>query len=388
MSVQTLETSSKEEAVMSEPTERGMGRRGFLKRLPAAAVGAGLFARAAAEAAEMNPKDILNYNEVMAYRRLGRTGLWCSHVGLGGHHRGGDQEVRNRVVAKALDLGINYFDTTSDGEAKELGIAMEACKGRDRAYIVRDFLKARRPELRQSPEAEYKQVVREHLERGLEMLRTDCVDVYRMTPPEGNPNAEPVPQGPMPLGWPMEEFHNVHWFAEEFEKLRDEGKCRFMGLSTHHPAFQAKAVREVPQADVIYLPYNYVFSGAADRLYPGAKGEGTLFELCRNRDRGIVTIKPFMKTAMFRTEAFKKRYEAKKREVETVAAFALRFVLANPYITVTIPGMDTLEHVEQNVAVVKQGAPTQAELRTLDHYCRDVPRLLTAEYQWAKRWLA
>ena len=373
---------------MSEQTPQGMGRRGFLKRLPAAAVGAGLFARAAAEAANISPKDILSYNEVMEYRRLGRTGLWCSHVGLGGHHRGGDQEMRNRVVAKALDLGINYFDTTSDGEAKELGIALESCNGRQRAYVVRDFLKARRPELRQSPETEYKRVVREHLARGLEMLRTDCVDVYRMTPPEGNPHAEPVPQGPMPRGWPMAEFHTVHWFAEEFEKLRDEGKCRFMGLSTHHPGFQAKAVLEVPQVDVIYLPYNYVFSGAADRLYPEAKGEGTLFELCNEKDRGIVTIKPFMKTALFRTEAFQKRYEARKQEVETVAAFALRFVLADRHITVTIPGMDTPEHVEQNVAAVKQGAPTQSELRTLDHYCREVPRILTAEYQWAHRWMA
>jgi aryl-alcohol dehydrogenase-like predicted oxidoreductase len=322
----------------------------------------------------------------MDYRRLGRTGLWCSHLGLGGHHRGGDQEMRNRVVAKALDLGINYFDTTSNGEAKELGESLEVCKGRDRAYIVRDFLKARDPELRQSPEAEYKRVVREHLEEGLEMLRTDYVDVFRMTPPEGNPQGEPVRTGIMPLGWPMEEFHNVHWFAEEFEKLRGEGKCRYMGLSTHNPPFQEKAVREVPQLDLVYLPYNYVFSGADDKLYPTAKGEGTLFEECTKRDRGIVTIKPFMKRAMFQTEAFQKRYEEKKQEVETVAAFALRFVLANPHITVAIPGMDDPEQVAQNVAAVKQGAPTKAELGTLDHYCRDVPKVLTAEYQWAHQW--
>jgi predicted aldo/keto reductase-like oxidoreductase len=285
--------------------------------------------------------------------------------------------VRNRVVARALDLGVNYFDTTSDSEAVELGIALDACRGRDRAYIVRDFLQARDPELRRRPEAEYRRVVRENLENGLRMLKAEHVDVYRMTPPEGNP-----PE------WPMEEFDNVHWFAAEFAKLRDEGKCRFMGLSTHNPDFQAKAVREVAQVDVIYLPYNYVFTGAADRLYPEAKGEGTLFQLCRERDRGVVTIKPFMKTALFRTDAFQTRYEERKREVDAVAGFALRFVLANPHITVTIPGMDTPEHVEQNVATVKQGPLKEGELQTLDRYCRDVPGQLTAEYQWAHRWMA
>jgi len=373
---------------MSDNTRSRMNRRGFVKRLSAAALGAGLLGQASAEAAKLDPKKVLNYNQLMEYRKLGRTDLWCSHVGVGGHHLSGDQGVRDRVVARALDLGINYFDTTGDGEAVELGLALEACKGRDRAYIVRDFLQARDPNLRKSPEAEFKRVVREHLERGLQMLRTDCVDVYRITPPEGNPEAEPLPQGPMPIGWPMEEFYTIHWFAEEFEKLRAEGKCRFMGLSTHNPAFQAKGVREVPQLDVVYLPYNYVFSGAADRLYPEAKGEGTLFQLCHKRERGIVTIKPFMKTALFRTEAFQKRYQERKREVDTVAAFALRFVLANPYVTVTIPGMDTPQHVEQNVAAVQQGPLKAAELRTLEHYCHGVPGLLTAEYQWAHRWMA
>jgi len=348
-----------------------------MKKASAAALGGALLSRVAGAAEAASPASIRNYNELMEYRRLGRTGLWCSHVGLGGHHLSGDQEMRDRVVAQALDLGINYFDTTSDGEAEELGLALEACQGRDRAYVVRDFLNARDPTLRQSPEAEYKRVVRDHLENGLKMLRTDHVDVFRMTPPEGNPP-----------DYPMREFWNVHWFAQEFEKLKQEGKCRFMGLSTHNPEFQGRAVREVLQLDVVYLPYNYVFSGAANRLYANQEGEGRLFELCHTKDKGIVTIKPFMKTALFRTDAFKQRYEAKKREVDTVASFALRFVLANPYITVTIPGMDIPEHVVANVKVVKSGPLTEAELKTLDYYCQGVPELLPPEYQWAHLWIA
>jgi len=347
-----------------------MGRREFVKRSAGAAVGGVLLGTPLA--GQTDAPKIRNYQEAMEYRRLGRTELMVSHVGLGGHHLSGDQAMRNRVVARCLDLGINHFDTTSDGEADELGQALEACKARDRAYVVRDFLDARDPNLRKAGAQEYKARVLSRLDDGLRLLRIDYIDVYRMTPPESG----------------MEEFHNVQWFAEAFLQAKQQGKCGFMGLSTHNPEFQARAVQEVPTVDVIYLPYNYVFSGAADRLFPNVTGEGSLFELCRERDKGIVTIKPFLKTALFNTDAFTKRYEGKKRPEDTVAAFALRYVLANPYITVTIPGMDTVEHVEANVAVVKHGPLSEAEVGELDRQTRHVVASLPAQYQWFHRWRA
>lgn len=186
----------------------------------------------------------------------------------------------------------------------------------------------------------------------------------------------------------MEEFHNVQWFAEAFLEAKQQGKCGSMGLSTHDPEFQARAVREVPTVDVIYLPYNYVFSGAADRLFENIEGEGTLFELCKERDKGIVTIKPFLKTALFDAEAFRERFDERKKPGDTVAGFALRYVLANPYITVTIPGMDTPDHVEANVAVVKAGPLNEAEARELDRRTRHVVGSLPEEYQWFHQWRA
>jgi uncharacterized protein len=345
-------------------------RREFVKRSAGAAVGGVLLG--APLAAQTDATSIRNHHQAMEYRRLGRTELMASHLGLGGHHLSGDQAMRNRVVARCLDLGVNYFDTTADSEADELGQALEACKGRDRAYVVRDFLDARDPNLRKASEQEYKERVLGRLEDGLRLLRVDYVDIYRMTPPESG----------------MEEFHNVQWFAEAFLEAKRQGKCGFMGLSTHNPEFQARAVQEVPTVDVVYLPYNYVFSGAADRLFPNVTGEGSLFELCRERDKGIVTIKPFLKTALFNTDAFRERYEGKRGPEDTVAAFALRYVLANPHITVTIPGMDTVEHVEANVAVVKQRPLTEPELGELHRQTRHVVAALPAEYQWFHRWRA
>ena len=362
---------------MTQEQRDELTRRRFVQQIAGAAGGMLLSAGVGLGQGAPPADQIRNYVEGMEYRRLGRSGLWCSHLGLGGHHLSGDQEMRNQVVAKALELGINYFDTTGDNEAIELGLSLEACGGRGRAYIVRDFLQARDPNLRQAPEAEYKRVVREHFQLGLEQLRTNYVDVFRMTPPEGNP-----PE------WPMEEFHNVHWFAQVFEELKAAGQVGSMGLSTHNPEFNARAVREVPQLDLVYLPYNYVFSGAADRLYDFAVGEGTLFEFAHAQDKGIVTIKPFMKTTLFSTEAFQKRFDEQKRPADTPTAFALRYVLANPDITVTIPGMDTPEHVAANVAALRAGALTAAEYEALTASCAGIEDRLPAEYAWAHLWRA
>ena len=64
----------------------------------------------------------------MQYRRLGRTGLQVSEIGLGaGGLRHSTEEYAVRLVRRARELGVNYFDTASvygDSEAK-LGLAVE-----------------------------------------------------------------------------------------------------------------------------------------------------------------------------------------------------------------------------------------------------------------------
>jgi aryl-alcohol dehydrogenase-like predicted oxidoreductase len=69
------------------------------------------------------------------YRLLGRTGVWVSEISLGtmtfggknhpvwGHMGALGQEEVNRVVATALDAGINFIDTAdvyANGESEEL----------------------------------------------------------------------------------------------------------------------------------------------------------------------------------------------------------------------------------------------------------------------------
>ncbi len=72
----------------------------------------------------------------MHYRRLGNTGMDVSVVGLGGVQlASSNTEYAVKVVRKALELGVNYFDTARvywDSEVK-LGIALQG--ERERVYI-------------------------------------------------------------------------------------------------------------------------------------------------------------------------------------------------------------------------------------------------------------
>ena len=85
----------------------------------------------------------------MKYRVLGRTGVRVSEVGLGGHREGVETrsgiactarfflpaETRARVVGRAIDAGVTYFDTTYGCEAASLGESLRLLKRRDGLFV-------------------------------------------------------------------------------------------------------------------------------------------------------------------------------------------------------------------------------------------------------------
>ena len=152
----------------------------------------------------------------MEHRPFGRTGLEVSAVGFGCWEVGGgygevDEAEFGRAVGRALDLGINCFDT-----AEGYGMGPRSARSgrrsaarRDEAIVVTKFGMNYRdkPNLRDSS----RERVMASIDKSLKNLGTDYVDVYL-----------------------------VHWpdrltpFEETMSALDDivrEGKARFVGLS-------------------------------------------------------------------------------------------------------------------------------------------------------------
>jgi len=119
----------------------------------------------------------------MEYRRLGRSGLKLSVIGLGSWLTYGnqvDRENSTACVRRALELGVNFFDTADiyhvgAGET-ELGIALEGVRRSDYALATKVFWPM-------SDNVNDRGLSRKHIiescEKSLKRLKTDYVDLYQ-----------------------------------------------------------------------------------------------------------------------------------------------------------------------------------------------------------------
>ena len=126
-------------------------RREFVRHTAAAAAGAavagGIMGQpaVAAPAETSDVRRTRSYHENMEYRRLGRTGLMVSAVGIGGHVKkipfgGGSPEFkqnRREVLAACIDHGINYADPCGAGEV--MFVAEALGKNREKMYLGFDW---------------------------------------------------------------------------------------------------------------------------------------------------------------------------------------------------------------------------------------------------------
>ena len=230
-------------------------------------------------------------------RRLGKTELYVTEVGFGGIpiQRISEEEAI-RVVKRCYELGINYYDTARGYTTSEerIGKALEGV--RDNVYIAT------------KSHAKTAKELRENLETSLKNLRTDYIDLYQLH----NVGLETYKTLQAP-GGPL----------EELLKIKEEGVARHIGATSHSPTFLTNILNERSPFETIMVGYNYIALEPSKELLP----------LCKKMDIGTVIMKPFGGGAF------------------TNARTALKFILANENADCTIPGMQSVREVEENVAV-------------------------------------
>nr|WP_296766535.1 aldo/keto reductase [Rhodococcus sp. (in: high G+C Gram-positive bacteria)] len=200
----------------------------------------------------------------MQYNILGSTGLKVSPVAFGTAPLGNlfgkvDESVAVGAVHHAMDSGINLFDSSpyyGGGLAeKRLGIAVDG--RRDDVLIATKAGRNGADEFDFSPAA-----IRASMERSLQLLGTDYVDIFQLHDIE------------------FADLDSV--FDEsyaELVKLRDEGKCRYIGM-TGYP--MRTLVRAVTETDL-----DVVLSYAHSTLL-NTELQTSLAPVCQARDTAIV----------------------------------------------------------------------------------------------------
>jgi aryl-alcohol dehydrogenase-like predicted oxidoreductase len=167
-------------------------------------------------------------------RRTYRGDVKLSVIGFGGVVvMGHEQPDANRLVAEAFDRGVNYFDVApsyGNGEAEtKLGNALVP-------YRKNVFL-ACKTGMRDAQKA------RAELERSLERLHTDHVDLYQF-------HAVTTPKD-------VEQILGPGGAGETFLKARQEGKVRFLGASVHSEDAALALLERFP-LDSLLFPLNFV----------------------------------------------------------------------------------------------------------------------------------
>jgi aryl-alcohol dehydrogenase-like predicted oxidoreductase len=235
----------------------------------------------------------------LEYRTLGRTGLRVTVIGMG---------VMNcsdsAVLHRAFDLGINFYDTADCymwGHNEEMvGKVLQG--KRDKVFI----------QTKVHPNEEKK--MRASVERSLRRLRTDYIDVLVW---HGHSHPEEVSDP------------NLYEFMM---KMKKEGKAHFTGFSAH--SRMASLLREAARSnyhDVALVSYNFTHSKDLKEAVALAAKSGI----------GIVAMKTLAGG-----------YRKGKMEGLSPQQAALKYVLMDQNVSAAVPGVTTIEQIEECAAVM------------------------------------
>lgn len=300
----------------------------------------------------------------MGYRTFGKTGWHLNQVGLGCWQFGGaitldgkpdgwtgiDDAESVATIHRAIDLGINFFDTADMygwGHSEEvLGAALKQSGKPDRVYVAtkvgfwhddsgnRTFNESR-------------DYIVEACEASLRRLQTDRIDLYQCHL------------------WRTERWPE---FLDAFERLQKQGKIRFYGVSTNDFDMVQRFDERRSLASV-QANYNLLDRRAENEILPYCRARGIAFiargPLAMGKLSGKLT-----KDTQFESDDIRNRWlegsgrEAFENDLEIVerlkpiaqksgfvlAQLAVKFVLMHVAVSLVIVGTKNRHQLEHNVA--------------------------------------
>ncbi len=252
------------------------------------------------------------------YRTLGRTGLKVSVVSFGAM-----LTPEPEVLKFAFDHGVNYVDTARkymDGKNEE--IVSKALKGRrNKVYVATKTL----------PGSRTKEDIFRNVETSLKTLEIDHIDVIQIH------------------NLTDKERIFIPETREALVRLREQGKVRFFGVTTHknQPEVLNSLVEDKDRFfDTCLAAYNF----------ESDKAVGEAIARAAKANIGIIAMKT--QAGGYRTDAMGPMSPHQA---------ALKWVLQDQHVTMAIPGMKDLSMLKENIAVMGMPFKT-ADARILQRY--------------------
>jgi aryl-alcohol dehydrogenase-like predicted oxidoreductase len=301
-------------------------------------------------------------NVAIEHKRLGKHGVLVSNLCLGtmnfGWHT--SQEESFQIMERALDLGINFFDTADvygwggeQGDTEEiLGRWFAQGGGRRDAVVLatKVFNPVRRKANRPEPNTDGRSLsaykIRKHCEGSLKRLQTDHIDIYQMHHVDRD------------CRW------DETWQA--FEQLGNQGKVVYVGSSNFAGWDIATACQEASKRGLMGLSSEQSIYHLNNRMV-----ELEVIPACRHYGLGLIPWSPLggglLGGALEKLESGRRASEESLKEINKIrpkleqyetlckqmgeppAAVALAWLLHNPSVTAPIIGPRTIEQLESTV---------------------------------------
>lgn len=260
----------------------------------------------------------LSTSEAFLKTVLGNTGLVVHRLGLSATYRPGKETIH-----KAIDEGVNYFfaygfDTHMTKALREI-----MPHNRDKFVVATGAYN----------------LILGHtnlprtLEKRLRQFNTDYIDLFLFL---GVMKEKQFPEG----------------LREELHHLKEGGKVRFVGVSTHQRKFAGKLAAD-GAVDALMIRYNAAHRGAEDEIFPYVGAHNP----------GIVSY-----TATRWTHLLKRPRTWPRDGRLPTAGMCYRFVLSNPHVHVCMTAPSNVKQLCENLDAVRQGPLSREDMEFMRQF--------------------
>lgn len=316
----------------------------------------------------------------MRYRAFGRTGLKVSELVFGGGKVGGilifpDDETKLAAVRRALDAGINWIDTApayGNGQSESaLGWILKEVEQQPHVSTKVTLDPSRLDDIPGE--------IERSLHASLERLQRESVDLVQLH------NTIEREAGGRAVG--LDDVLGRKGVADGFERLREQGLTRFVGLTALGETALVRQAIESGRFDSAQVYYNLINPSAASRLPDGWAGQdfSGVIASCREVGAAVLAVRIFAAGVLAsderhgRESVLTRNTTLESEERQAVAVFealgdaygnraqtALRFVLANPDVSCAVLGLAEPAHLEDALAAAEAGPLPEPALRRLE----------------------
>jgi len=290
----------------------------------------------------------------MNYAQLGSSELHISAIGFGCMSLGPDDAANANLLHRALDLGINFFDTADlyDKGMNEISVG-KAFKGkRDKIVLASKAGNQWRADgsgWDWNPRKEY---ILDCAEKSLRRLQTDCIDLYQL---HGGTINDPIDET-----------------IEAFEILKTQGKIRYYGISSIRPNVIAEYIRRSAIVSVM-MQYSLL-----DR-----RPEEECLDLLKKHNIGVLSrgglaqgllagkpAKPYLDLTKEEVQKATDAIHSLSGKDRTPAQTATRYVLRHPAVNTAVIGIRTEAQLEEIAQTILTHELTKEEMTVLQHSVR------------------